>query len=311
MRQKHTDEFDGAQMSSSITSLVQGRGQYNIRLTLPPQYEHFSMASSGATQVEDCTPGGPSVSCKINNTGKPGCFHLEFRLPPIPSSHKANERIQDRIEALYFFAGTGAFLSRDGKSKIVFTMPGDYSIDRPVPGGHKLDSLATDLAVETNFVFDQQQDLTTLVVANGNSGGSVDNRVGLTIYGRATRGVSARELKESLDMRGRAVLHINFDFDKATLRPDAVPAIEQVAVLLKDNPVLRLELDGHTDGIGTKEHNRILSDARARTVRNALLIRGITADRLTTAGFGANVPVANNATEDGRFKNRRVELVRR
>lgn len=112
-------------------------------------------------------------------------------------------------------------------------------------------------------------------------------------------------------MRGRAVLHINFDFDKATLRPDAVPVIEQVAVLLKDSPVLRLELDGHTDGIGTKEHNRILSDARARTVRNALLTRGITADRLTTAGFGATVPVANNATEDGRFKNRRVELVRR
>lgn len=67
-------------------------------------------------------------------------------------------------------------------------MPGNYSIDRPVPGGHKLDLLTTDLAVETNFVFDQQQDLTTLVVANGNSGGSVDNRVGLTIYGRATRG---------------------------------------------------------------------------------------------------------------------------
>lgn len=76
-----TDEFDGAQMSSAITSLVQGRGQYNIRLTLPPQYEHFTMASSGATQVEDCTPGGPTVSCKINNTGKPVASTWSFSFP--------------------------------------------------------------------------------------------------------------------------------------------------------------------------------------------------------------------------------------
>jgi OmpA-OmpF porin, OOP family len=135
--------------------------------------------------------------------------------------------------------------------------------------------------------------------------------VGITIYGRATRGVSAHELKAALDTRGRAVLHFNFDFDKATLRSDAMPAIEQVDALLKGNPELRLELDGHTDGLGTKEHNRILSAARARTVKNILVSRGVRADRLVTAGFGVTVPVANNSTEDGRFKNRRVELVRR
>jgi len=214
------------------------------------------------------------------------------------------------MELLHLFAGTDAFLSPGGQSRVVFTMPGDYSKAAEEPGGHKLDPLAADLGVETDFAFDPKTEETSLVVANGKAGGSTYNSVGMTLYGRATRRVSAHELMAALQANGRAVLHINFDFDKATLRPDAVPAVEQVVVLLKDDPGLRLKIDGHTDGVGTRQHNQALSEARARTVKAAIVGRGVGADRLATAGFGATKPVADNRTEDGRFKNRRVERVR-
>ena len=89
-----------------------------------------------------------------------------------------------------------------------------------------------------------------------------------------------------------------------------MPAIDQVTALLKDNSSLGLQIEGHTDGIGTKQHNASLSEARARAVRNVLVSHGIAVSRLTVMGMGATQPVADNRSDDGRFKNRRVEFVR-
>jgi outer membrane protein OmpA-like peptidoglycan-associated protein len=119
-----------------------------------------------------------------------------------------------------------------------------------------------------------------------------------------------RKLAALLDEEGKVILHINFDFDQATLRPDALPTIEQITKLLRDYPSLRLEVDGHTDNIGTPKRNLILSRQRADTVVQALVAHGIDRSRLKSAGFGMSRPVAANATPDGRFKNRRVELIR-
>lgn len=122
--------------------------------------------------------------------------------------------------------------------------------------------------------------------------------------------LSADDMKSALDDKGRVALYVNFDFDRATLRPDAGPTIDEVAKLLRDNPDLRLSIEGHTDNVGAAARNRTLSTERAAAVRQALIGKGIAADRLTTKGFGADKPLTDNATEDGRAKNRRVELVR-
>ena len=81
--------------------------------------------------------------------------------------------------------------------------------------------------------------------------------------------------------------------------------------LLQDNPTLRLAVEGHTDNAGTPGHNQQLSEARAQAVRATLVAKGIAANRLQAAGFGQTQPLANNATEQGRAQNRRVELVKR
>jgi outer membrane protein OmpA-like peptidoglycan-associated protein len=117
-------------------------------------------------------------------------------------------------------------------------------------------------------------------------------------------------LKAALDKDGHVALYINFDFAKATLKPDAQPVIAQVQALLKDNPALKLSIDGHTDNIGSDDYNQKLSTQRAATVVETLAKSGIAADRLKSAGFGASKPTADNTTSEGRGKNRRVELVK-
>ncbi|NGY05236.1 OmpA family protein [Solimonas terrae] len=121
----------------------------------------------------------------------------------------------------------------------------------------------------------------------------------------------ASALKTALDKDGHVALYINFDFDKATLRPDAAPVIAQVVALLKDAPTLKLSIEGHTDNVGSHDYNLKLSQDRAASVVAALVKAGIAADRLSSAGHGPDQPIADNKTGEGRARNRRVELVKR
>jgi outer membrane protein OmpA-like peptidoglycan-associated protein len=118
-------------------------------------------------------------------------------------------------------------------------------------------------------------------------------------------------LKAALDKTGHVALYVNFDFAKASLKPDAAPVIAEVAKLLKDNASLKLTVEGHTDDIGGADANQKLSESRAAAVVAAIVAQGIAADRLSSAGFGASKPIADNTTDDGRAKNRRVELVKK
>ena len=102
---------------------------------------------------------------------------------------------------------------------------------------------------------------------------------------------------------------VNFDHDKVTLRKDAYPILDQAAEGLKEWGDVKVEVDGYTDSRGKDKYNLKLSQRRAEAVRNYLVSKGIAADRLTAKGFGETKPVANNKTAEGRFKNRRVELV--
>jgi outer membrane protein OmpA-like peptidoglycan-associated protein len=114
-----------------------------------------------------------------------------------------------------------------------------------------------------------------------------------------------------LDSAGHVALYINFDFGKATLKPDAKPVIDQILALLSANATLKLAIEGHTDNVGGSEANQKLSEQRAQAVVAALVQGGVAADRLSAAGYGAGKPVADNTSVEGRAKNRRVELVKR
>jgi OmpA-OmpF porin, OOP family len=120
----------------------------------------------------------------------------------------------------------------------------------------------------------------------------------------------AEDMKKELDAKGHVALYINFDFDKADIKPESQPIIEQIVKLLKNNPNLNLTVEGHTDNIGTPAYNKQLSEARAKSVVAALTAQGIETRRLKAAGYGQEKPIADNNTDSGRAQNRRVELVK-
>jgi outer membrane protein OmpA-like peptidoglycan-associated protein len=105
-------------------------------------------------------------------------------------------------------------------------------------------------------------------------------------------------------------IYINFDFDKAIIKPESKPIINEVIRMMKQSPDLKLSIDGYTDNVGTHEYNIKLSQARAAAVVEALTKAGIAADRLSSAGYGDSNPIADNDKPEGRAKNRRVELVK-
>ncbi|MDP1645688.1 MAG: OmpA family protein [Thiobacillus sp.] len=102
---------------------------------------------------------------------------------------------------------------------------------------------------------------------------------------------------------------VNFDFDKAALRQEDIADLDKNVATLKTWGDVDIEVAGHTDSRGSDKYNMNLSRQRAEAVRNFLIGKGVSADRLTAKGYGESQPVADNATDEGRFKNRRVELV--
>ena len=100
-----------------------------------------------------------------------------------------------------------------------------------------------------------------------------------------------------------------FDFDKATLRPEGTLTLAKLAGVALLVPELEFSIEGHTDSIGTESYNEWLSEARAESVADFLAQEGVSSGRIDTKGFGENQPVASNDSDNGRQKNRRVEVV--
>jgi outer membrane protein OmpA-like peptidoglycan-associated protein/outer membrane scaffolding protein for murein synthesis (MipA/OmpV family) len=121
------------------------------------------------------------------------------------------------------------------------------------------------------------------------------------------KGVKVDEVGCPLSMS----LHINFDFDKADIKPEFKPELDRAAeFILKYPEVPQIVIEGHTDSRGREVYNQRLSERRARSVRQYLIDNySIEAKRLVAVGRGESMPVADNATEEGRYQNRRVEIV--
>lgn len=123
---------------------------------------------------------------------------------------------------------------------------------------------------------------------------------------------SADQMGKALAASGRIALYgILFDIGKDAIKPESEKVLTEIAALLKGDPALKLRIEGHTDNVGKPADNLALSARRAESVKKWLVAKGTNAARLESAGLGDTKPVAANTNDEGRAKNRRVELVKR
>ena len=123
--------------------------------------------------------------------------------------------------------------------------------------------------------------------------------------------VTASDMLDALNKDGFIALYINFDTGKADIKAESLPVVEQIVTLMKDNPRLAVSVEGHTDNAGTPAGNKTLSDRRAKSVMAAVVKGGVAQARMSALGWGQEKPMADNRTEEGRAKNRRVEIVKK
>jgi OOP family OmpA-OmpF porin len=170
-----------------------------------------------------------------------------------------------------------------------------------------------------SVLFDEEIYLTAKVVKNGK-----EIWVKLDVYndGRdftlnvleveaMVQEVTADAMYDALTKDGFMALYINFDTGKSAIKPESMPIVEQIAALMKAHTDLKLSIEGHTDNVGTAASNKTLSEQRAKAVLDAVVKQGIAVNRITAIGWGQDKPVADNRTEEGRAKNRRVEIVKK
>jgi peptidoglycan-associated lipoprotein len=131
------------------------------------------------------------------------------------------------------------------------------------------------------------------VTANDGRGGTATNMITIPVMRRAP--ITFED--------------VHFDFDRSTLRPDAIMILDRAVMTLQANPMLNVTIEGHTDSVGTVEYNLSLGERRANAVRDYLLNRGIAAGRMRTVSYGEERPIDTNDTDAGRAMNRRAHIV--
>ena len=135
------------------------------------------------------------------------------------------------------------------------------------------------------------------------------NTEGLTSGKDIERNITMNSIEDILQGKVAIVLeNIFFDTNKYQLRAESFPELARLAAFIRQNPTAVLEISGHTDNSGSADANRTLSQRRADAVKNHLLSLGCPADNIRAKGYGADKPIADNTTEQGKAKNRRVEF---
>ncbi len=158
---------------------------------------------------------------------------------------------------------------------------------------------------------DGSADIYASVVTSKNNDNITTELVVAVVGAMKNKMVDAAAMAKGLGEKGHIALYgIYFDTDKATIKPNSKPTLDEMAKLLQGQPTLKVFIVGHTDSQGSYEHNMTLSRRRAEAVA-AALVRSyrIARGRLYTAGVGYLAPLGSNATDEGRALNRRVELV--
>ncbi|MGZ7033046.1 MAG: OmpA family protein [Thermoanaerobaculia bacterium] len=227
---------------------------------------------------------------KINS-----CDDKEFEQARFPAKEDAQGNSEKVVEGEYH---TWDYATREGVTEIQVFRNIETALKR------------------AGFTIDFEMSPQEITAHKGNTWYGLENRgtyydQTIVVEKAMEQEVTAADLSDQLNKSGHvAVYGIHFDTGKTTILPDSESVLKQIAQLLSDDPTLKLRVEGHTDTQGVAAANQALSEKRAQAVVAWLTANGVAASRLTAKGFGATRPVADNKTDEGRAKNRRVELAK-
>lgn len=257
----------------------------------------FLRAQGSPDDAEGCKDS-PLIS-RMPGSALVSCDHKEFDQLKVPlGQNKAGEDVEKTLEGEL---STWTYQPREGVSAI--------QVYRNIQNALKTAGLTIDYSSEPDELVAHKGN-TWYWMENDNNGYWVQRMVVVQGMNQEVT-ADASVLGDKIQKSGHvAVYGIHFDTGKFAILPDSENALQQVLKLLQDNPGLKLRVEGHTDNVGAKAANQILSQKRAQAVMGWLIANGIDASRLTAQGFGDSKPVADNSTEAGRAKNRRVELAK-
>jgi OOP family OmpA-OmpF porin len=274
---------DGQETDNAGLQAAQGmKGQYGDRVCIYP------------VLVGD-DPAGQSLLEQIARIGECGFM---VRADEV----LASEQMADYVEKV--FLSTSQLSDSDGDG-----VTDDLDRCPNTPRGVKVDAKGCPLDTDGDGVYDY------LDRCPGTPKGvKVDNRGcppdtdGDGVYDYLDR-CPGTPVGAKVDARGCWVLKgVRFDTNTSYIKPQFYGILDEAAAVLKRNPSLKIEIQGHTDSVGTAQYNRELSEKRAQSVMEYFVKKGIEKERLSSIGYGLTQPIASNLTPEGRAKNRRVEL---
>lgn len=120
--------------------------------------------------------------------------------------------------------------------------------------------------------------------------------------------ITANEMFEKVNAGNALTLYIHFENGKSTIKSESQSTVDELHNMLTSNSSLKIIIAGHTDNVGDAASNQKLSEQRAESLKQVLVKKGILADRIQTVGYGQSQPIADNSTDDGKARNRRVEI---
>jgi len=229
------------------------------------------------------------------------------------------ESCSQSFDKLEYFISDGVTDAKEGElSRITYDLPDDGSVKKPSPLQiiRNYENAILKLGGKKIFVNDQY--LSYSVKKNSKEyiicvemNGDVQHKLSVLEIALMKQEITANEMLDALNKDGYIALNILFETGKSAIQQESLPIVDQIFELMKSDANLKVSIEGHTDNVGDAVSNKKLSTDRAKTVMDALIAKGVDKSRMSFVGWGQEKPIADNRSEDGRAKNRRVEIVKK
>ena len=224
-----------------------------------------------------------------------------------------------KFDKLDYYDSNGEIASKEGELTIIsYRFPDDESLKVPSQlqvirnwenaiiqlGGKKI------YVDKENLTYSLKKNSKEYIICVAMNNGNILHSLYVLEVGLMVQEITANEMLDALNKDGYIALNILFETGKSAIQQESLPIIDQIYELLKSNSPLKVSVEGHTDNVGDAVSNKKLSDDRAKAIMDALIAKGIDKARLSAIGWGQEKPTADNRSEEGRAKNRRVEIVK-